>query len=436
VRVLEPVTEPGSCFDCKSPAVVRISMQLDGAEMFWALACQVHPDEPLITDVSAWLSDCPDMGDECYIIPAPAGAATFSPVDDVPVQLARQRKVQGKLFEKHILNMGPLIHPKTGGTITIDDAFVSAMQENFAKGVCDIVQVPLANDDNKHVETASANLGEVVGIKQRDGKVYALIDARQDADKFGKTYLGASAFLSTNYTDSSTGAKAGPTLLHVAVTNRPYVNNLEDYKEVIAASADNTGEVVVLTPPEETEVPPTKEQLLEQLKTDHGIDVEALQATAAQPPAGPDQDAFNAAVAEALKASGVQLSATGDEGELKLTDVSAAVVELATDNKTLRESVGTLQRQAAETEIESYISAGRLLPKTKDTAVTLALTNRDALETILAPADKPYVVLAKQEGVSGPDGEQRQETDIESELARLSADHSQFFTPNGTKAKQ
>src|SRR5437773_629317 len=161
------------------------------------------------------------MGDECYIIPSPAGSGTYTPVDEVPAALARQRKVQGKLFEKHILNYGPLIHPKTGGTITIDDAFVRSMQDNFAKGVCDIVQVPLANDQNEHVEGPAANLGEVVGIKSRDNKVYALLDARQDADKFGKTYLGSSAFLSTNYTDSSTGKKAGPTLLHVAVTNRP-----------------------------------------------------------------------------------------------------------------------------------------------------------------------------------------------------------------------
>jgi hypothetical protein len=377
------------------------------------------------------------MGDEYYIIPAPADTS-FTPVDDIPVKLARSRRVTGRLFEKHILNKGVLLHPKTGAEIRIDDAFVRSMQDNFASGVCDIVPVPLANDKNEHVENPGANIGEVVGIRERGNKVYALIDAR-DPDavgRLGKTYLGASAFLSTNYTDSSTGKKAGPALLHVAVTNRPYVTGLEDYKEVLAATADNTGEVVVLTPPEETEVPPTKEELLAQLKNDHGIDVEALQASAAQPPAAPDQDAITAALTEALKASGVQLSTAGDgSGELKLSDVTAAVVELSQDNKTLRESVGSLQRTAAETEIDGYVAVGRLLPKTRDTAVALALTNRDALEAILAPADKPYVQLARQEGVSGPDGEQRQETDIEGELARLTADHSQFFSPNGTKAR-
>lgn len=373
------------------------------------------------------------------IVPAPAGSGTFQPVADVPVALARSRRVMGKLFEKHILNMGDLLHPKTGKKIRVDDAFVATMQDNFAKGYCDIVQVPLANDDNKHVESPAANLGEVVGIRKRGGKVYALLDARQDADKFGKTYLGASAFLSTNYTDSATGNKVGPTLLHVAVTNRPYVTGLEDYKEVLAASADSTGEVVVLTAAPEETVPMTKDELLAQLKNEHGIDVAALQAAAAQPPAADAaalsaefMTALPAAIATALKDSGaVQLSA--DPGQVSLSDVTAAVVELATDNRGLRETVTGLQRQAAETEVDGYIGAGRLLPKTRDAAIEMALSRRDDLDAILAPPDRPYVKLDQQVGLSGPDGEQRHEEDIDAEVARLTAQHSNFFTPDGTR---
>lgn len=364
------------------------------------------------------------------IVPAPGGG-TFTPVADVPVALARSRRVQGTLYEKHILNKGVLLHPKTGEKIRIDDAFVAAMQDNFAKGYCDIVQVPLANDKNEHVENPGANLGEVVGIKERDGKVYALIDARQDADKFGKTYLGASAYLSTNYTDSATNSKVGPTLLHVAVTNRPYVTGLEDYKEVLAASADSTGEVVVLTAAPEETVPMTREEMLAALKSEHGIDVEALQAAAAQPPA-PDVTALTGSVVQALKDGGY-VSLAADPGTVSLGDVTAAVVELAADNKGLRETVGGLQRQAAETEVEGYIAAGRLLPKTRAAAVEMALARRDDLEAILAPADRPYVRLEQQVGLSGPDGVQRQEEDIDAEVARLTAQHGEFFSPNGTR---
>src|SRR6185503_14947170 len=146
------------------------------------------------------------------------------------------RLKQGRLFEKHILTKGPLIHPVTKSVINIDDDFISKLKKNFNDRVCDIVQVPLANDSNQHVEAPERTLGEVVDIKERDGKIYAVIDARKHAEDFGKTLLGASAMLSTNYVDTRTGKPVGPTLLHVAVTNRPYVVGLEDYKEVLAAS--------------------------------------------------------------------------------------------------------------------------------------------------------------------------------------------------------
>jgi Mu-like prophage I protein len=381
------------------------------------------------------------MGDDLrYIIPAPSGSTTFEPVTDIPVALSRTRRVQGRLFEKHILNMGDLLHPKTGQKIRVDDAFVATMQDNFTKGYCDIVQVPLANDDNKHVETPVANLGEVMGIRQRGGKVYALLDARQDADKFGKTYLGASAYLSTNYTDSATGNKVGPTLLHVAVTNRPYVTGLEDYKEVLAAAADSPGEVVVLTAAPEETVPLTREELLAALKTEYGIDVAALQMAATAAPLAPgtavispsDMAGLTAAVTQAFKDSGaLQLSA--EPGTVSLPDVTAAVVELAADNKGLRKSVDDLRRQAAEAEVDGYVGAGRLLPKTRDAAVEMALSRRDDLDAILAPEDRPYVRLSHQEGATGPDGEQRQEQDIDAEVARLAAQHSEFFTPGGAR---
>jgi hypothetical protein len=364
------------------------------------------------------------------IVPAPGGD-TYRPVNDVPVALARSRRVMGKLFEKHILNKGVLLHPKTGEKIRIDDAFVAAMRDNFTKGTCDIVQVPLANDDNKHVESPAANLGEVVGIKERDGKVYALIDARQDADKFGRTYLGASAYLSTNYTDTTTGKKAGPTLLHVAVTNRPYVVGLEDYKEVLAASADSTGEVVVLTAAPEETVPMTREEMLAALKSEHGIDVEALQASAAVPPA-PDMAALTTAVAAALRDSGtVQL--TAEPGQVSLSDITGAIVELADSNKGLRGEVDELKLAAATAEVEGLIGTGRLLPKAKEVAIQMALSNRDGLSAIVAPENAPYVKLNHQKGLDGPDGEQKQEQDIDAELARLTAQHSEFFTPDGTR---
>src|ERR1044072_4503734 len=190
------------------------------------------------------------MADELVIVPSDG---------DGYVELARTK--QGRLFRKHILNKGPLLHPTTGATISIDDKFVSTLTKNFNDGVCDIVQVPLANDKNEHSEDPMRNIGEVIGIEAKDDKVYAVIDARDApaADKLGKTLLGASAMLHLDYTNTKTGQKVGPTLLHTCVTNRPYVTGLEDYKEIVAATSDTSQRAVLLTtapaPAEVVEVP-------------------------------------------------------------------------------------------------------------------------------------------------------------------------------------
>ena len=75
--------------------------------------------------------------------------------------------------------------------------------------------------------------------------------------------------------------------------------------------------------------------------------------------------------------------------------------------------------------------AGRLLPKTKSVAVQMALTNRDGLDAILAPADQPYVKLNAPSGRTAPDGEDKHTADIDGELARLTGEHPELFAKGG-----
>ena len=138
---------------------------------------------------------------------------------------------------------------------------MTSSRRNFDAGVCDIVQVPLANDKNEHSEDPLKNAGEVIGVEREGSKVYDLIDIRDPeiAQRIAdKRILGASAFLSLDYTDTSSGQKAGPALLHHCLTNRPYVTGLDDYEEVIAASAAGAGEVLVLA---QEETAPVKEDV-------------------------------------------------------------------------------------------------------------------------------------------------------------------------------
>lgn len=366
------------------------------------------------------------MGDQ-VIISSPGGEY---------VELGANAKARGRVFRKHILNLGPL-HYK-GRTLQLDDQWYGQLEKNFNSGVS-MVQVPLANEKNEHTEDPLSNTGEVIGIERQGSKVYSLIDVRDPdvAQRIAdKRILGASAFLHLDYEDTRTGQKVGPALLHHCLTNRPHVLDLEPYEEVVAATAaDEEGEYVVLASPEETAVP-TKEELLEALKSEHGIDVEALQAQAGQ---RADMSQLTAALAEALRPAGGSVQLTGGDGEtVSLTDVIGAVAELAEKNVTLTSTVGALQKDAAEREVAGYIGKGRLLPKTRGYAVSLVLSgDRDGLDAILAPADQPYVKLNQVEGAAPPQGEQKHEQDIDAEVARLtSSGHtSHFFTANGASRK-
>jgi len=181
---------------------------------------------------------------------------------------------------------------------------------------------------------------------------------------------------------------------------------------------------------------PTKEELLAQLKAEHGIDVEALQAQAGQ---RSDVSQLTAALTEALRPASGTVSLTAGDGEtVTLSDVVGAVAELAEKNVALTGKVGSLEQDKAERQVQDYIDTGRLLPKARAKAVELVLSgDTEGLDAFLAPADQPYVKLNNVDGAAPPQGEQRHEADIDAEIARLTSSDatSHFFTPDGTSRK-
>lgn len=343
------------------------------------------------------------------------------------VHLARSKK--GRVYRKQILKMdSDFVHPANPlKKVHVDKTFAETLVRNFKDGICDTVQVPIADDNNMHVEDPLRNCGEVIGLSYDDKGVYADIDARKHADEFGKTFLGASALMSLDYADTATGTKKGPTLLHVAVTNRPYITNLGEYEEIIAAStgglkggADTSGEKPVVLIPADHE-PEEKMELSEALtflKDEHGIDVEALQAKAAQP----DNGELLTALSNVIK------DATGtkepENKEMTVKDVAAAVIELAEDRVALSAQVETLTaanesaaQREAEAEVDSLIKQGRVLPKQRDVMVTLSRTNREAFDA-LVPEDS--IVSLSASGVDTFDAPEQTEK-FKQDIERLAA---------------
>lgn len=313
------------------------------------------------------------------------------------------RTAHGKLFRKMILPMGSFVHPADAqAKITVDKAMAQKLVDNFNKGYCDTVQIPVVNDANKHVEDPLRNAGEVIDLDYDDTGVYATLDARKYAEDFGKTILGCSAFMHLNYTDTKTGAKVGPTLLHVAATNRPYITNMDGFKEIAALSADNQSdnppvllvaeEEVSLSNTTEKDGPMDEKELIAALK-EKGIDVEALQAQATRA----------AELSGQLDEVNAQLSLSGADGSttISIKELAEGLVELSSANKTLASTVDALkadrdalQLSAAEAEVDALVKVGRVLPKQKEAMVKLSMSDRATFDALVP--EKAIVSLSEQ----------------------------------------
>lgn len=344
------------------------------------------------------------MADLC-IIPASASTEGY-------VELAKQSG-SGVRFRKHILNLGPLHY--NGKTFNLDEDWYGQVQRNFDSGVS-MCQVPVADGKNRHTEDPLRNAGEVVGLEREGNKVYTVIDVRSPKVVEGlrnKTIMGASAMLHMNYRDTRSDKLVGPTLLHHCITNRPHVLDLEPYQEVVSATCDLSADMdfddpIVLST--EDDVPElTKDELITQLRT-HGIDVPALEAAAAA-------KVDLTAITDALKGAGT-LQLSGES--LTESDIVGSIVELARKNESLGEDVLTLKKKDAVREVDAFISAGRLLPKSKDKAVAMYLSNPQDLDDFLAPEDEPIIRMSEQSGIEG-EGEAaaKHNFDVAKETERL-----------------
>lgn len=333
------------------------------------------------------------------------------------------KPVQGKLFKKQILKKGPFYYPGANGNfIDVDDHMMDTMVTNFNNTVCDIVQVTKVDADNQHTEDPDYNRGEVVGLSHEGDALYAYIDAREYPEKFGKTYIGASAMLSLNYRDHRDGNFYGPTLCHVAVTNRPHVLNLESFEEVIAASNisdDSNDKPVFLTsakePTEESKM--TLDELLVELKDDHGIDVRGLQTQVAELE---PQVALSAKIADELIATDIlKLSSAEPTPE----EFVKAVAGLVSENVELSNKINEINeksiKDAAVVEIDGLIASGHIEPARRDAMLELRLSNEELFKKLLPEA--PVVKLSAEQGADTEDEGAEDKITAEDEIVRLTS---------------
>lgn len=325
-------------------------------------------------------------------------------------------KVRGRLFKKEILPWGEFSHPRNPKfKVNVDQDFYRQLKQNFDNKVCPIVQVPMVDDQNRHVESPERNIGQVVDLGSDSHGIYAYIDVRKNADDVGQTLLGASAKMSLNHLDRTTNQYVGPALYHVAVTNRPYLTNLSDFEEV--AMSDDTEEEaeLLVNGVSETqsiskeEIPMvTKDEAITAL-SEYGIDVNAGQA-ALQELQG-FVDLSNVIEVDAVTPEAVSSA---------IVDLSNSINERDQQIETLTTQLNEVNLSKAQAEVEKYIEEGRILPAMKDDMVDLSLTDRDRFERFLLPEDFARVEMSEQGVTTSEDTHQNDPEDAaKAEGARL-----------------
>jgi hypothetical protein len=136
---------------------------------------------------------------------------------------------------------------------------LSEIVDNF-KRVGQRVQIPLTDDDDDHKNTLRLNTGFVVDLfikdTANDARLVALMDFTEDEVKdkvLRGTYADVSCGIPWEF--SSRGQKYGAYLEHVAITNRPFIDDLGPFLALSDGDDGPEREVTHFTAPEGVPAP-------------------------------------------------------------------------------------------------------------------------------------------------------------------------------------
>ena len=143
----------------------------------------------------------------------------------------------------------------------------------------------------------------------------------------------------------------------------------------------------------------TLEEMLAALKDDHGIDVAALQDTAAR------SVALSNKIQEELVGTGLlTLSNSGDpvDADTLIGAVAEAGNQIAALSARVDDLVQAGAVTAAEARVDKLVLSGHILPKKREAHVKLLLSDPNTFEEIVP--EQPIVKLSREDGIEPPDG--------------------------------
>lgn len=316
------------------------------------------------------------------------------------------KEVGKNIFRKQILKLGDYVHPNNPENImSITKETVKKMIENFKAGVIDKVPVPVT-----HTDSPTANTGYVIGLEEADDGLDAILKIEDDdvAEKIRKGLIPAiSASFSFDYLKKDSGERVGPTLLHTALVDIPYLKGMRDFEPI--ALSDGQKNYMFYKEDTKMDKKMNLEELLKVLKDEHKIDVVALQDEVktlkeSKEKADKDLETATATLSEIGKVLGevVELS---DEG--MVASVKKVIGEKTNQEKsilTLSDKIEKMEKEItkrdAKDAVASIVREGKLLPTQAEEFEALYLADKTLFEKITGKLSK--VVDLGEEGFNLP----------------------------------
>lgn len=146
----------------------------------------------------------------------------------------RQLDGSSTLFQKQLIRFGDWIDPIfPDDVMTIDRAVLETIVKNFQNGIVGRISVPLTHTDDPQYNAGECVALSIVGDGSTitDG-LYGTIDIRRPQvaeDIKNELIWDVSICFTDNYQDNQTGAMYGPTLIHVALVNNPYIKKMNPF---------------------------------------------------------------------------------------------------------------------------------------------------------------------------------------------------------------
>ena len=151
-------------------------------------------------------------------------------------------------WRKELLRVGSWVHPRDPARkLMVTPDVLRRLVENFQTGRRD--RTPVQKDHSDWAGT----VGDVEDLIIEGDRLIATLSITDDGAAHAiatKKVTGVSAAFTEDYTDKATGEKVGPTLIHAALTNSPYIGGLGGY-----AALSETDALIYLDDTDEDDAP-------------------------------------------------------------------------------------------------------------------------------------------------------------------------------------